>query len=194
MIKMIWKQKWPLLGVWIILSVATVVVVQHVRPTYRAEVVVLVDSQKIPERYVSSTVNTEIQDRLAAVSERILSFSNLKKVIDDFSLYRRDSQSLSAEELTDRMRKDINIKFDRGWTGNRSGAFRIAYSGEDPNVAAQVVNRLGVLFVDENLRAREVQAVGTEQFIVAQLAEAKKTLDHLEAKVSQYKLLSLIHI
>ena len=30
--------------------------------------------------------------------------------------------------------------------------------------------------------------VGTEEFIVAQLAEAKRTLDQLEAKVSQYKL------
>ena len=188
MIKMIWKRKWLLLGVWAILSTATAVVVHRLPPTYRAEVVVLVDSQKIPERYVSSTVNTEVQERLTTISERILSFSNLQKVIDEFSLYPRDRKRLSSEELTDMMRKDINIKFERGWTGNRAGAFRIAYSGEDPNSVAQVVNRLSALFVDENLRTREVQAVGTEQFIMAQLAEAKNTLDQLEAKVSRYKL------
>ncbi len=187
-IKMIWKRKWLLLGVWAILSGSTVMVVHRVRPTYRAEAVVLVDSQKIPERYVSSTVNTEVQDRLATISQRILSFSRLQKVIGDFSLYAQDRKSISGEELTDRMRKDINIKIERGWTSNRPGAFRIAYSGEDPNTVAQVANRLSVLFVDENLRTREVQAVGTEEFITAQLAEAKKTLDQLEAKVSRYKL------
>jgi len=185
---MIWKRKWLLLGVWVILSAATLAVVHHLPPTYRAEVVVLVDSQKIPERYVPSTVNTELQARLATISERILSFSNLQKVIDKLSLYSRNRRSLTPDELVDRMRKDINIKFERGWTGNQAGAFRIAYSGEDPNSVAQVVNRLSVLFVDENSRTREVQAVGTEQFIMAQLAEAKKTLDQLEAKVSQYKL------
>jgi polysaccharide chain length determinant protein (PEP-CTERM system associated) len=187
-IRMIWKRKWLLLSVWAILSVITLLVVRNLRPTYRAEAVVLVDSQKIPERYVSSTVNTEVQDRLATISQQIRSSSSLQKVIDEFSLYQGGRSSLSTEELMDTMRKDINIKLERGWTGNRPGAFRIAYSGEDPNVVAQVANRLSALFVDENSRTREGQAVGTEEFISAQLAEAKETLDHLEARVSQYKL------
>jgi protein tyrosine kinase modulator len=187
-LKMIWKRKWLLLGMWAILSMSTALAIRHLRSTYRAEAVVLVDSQKIPEHYVSSIVNTEVQERLVAISQRILSFSHLQKIIDDFSLYRRDRESVSAEELIERMRKDITIKLERGWTGTRPGAFRIGYSGEDPKAVAQVVNRLGFLFVDENQRAREVQVVGTEEFIVAQLAEAKRTLDQLEAKVSQYKL------
>jgi polysaccharide chain length determinant protein (PEP-CTERM system associated) len=187
-LKMIWKGKWLLLGVSTFLSAAAVEIVRHIPPTYRAEVVVLVDSQKVLERYVSSTVNTEVQDRLAAISERILSVGNLQKVIDEFSLYSRERKNLSAEELTNEMRKDINIRFERGWTGNRAGAFRIAYSGEDANSVARVVNRLSVLFVDENMRTREGQAVGTEHFIMAQLAAAKQTLDQLEAKVGQYKL------
>jgi uncharacterized protein involved in exopolysaccharide biosynthesis len=55
-------------------------------------------------------------------------------------------------------------------------------------VAADVANQLGSLFVEENLRAREVQAQGTSEFFRNQLAEAKKTLDELEEKVSKYKL------
>jgi polysaccharide chain length determinant protein (PEP-CTERM system associated) len=186
--RMIWKRKWLLLGVWAILSTSVVLAVRHLRPTYRAEAVVLVDSQKISERYVSSIVNTEVQERLAAISQRILSFSHLQRIIDDFRLYRRERQSISVEELIEKMRKDITIKLERSWTGTRPGAFRIGFSGEDPNAVSQVVNRLGFLFVSENVHAREVQAVGTEEFIVAQLAEAKRTLDQLEAKVSHYKL------
>ena len=185
---MLWKQKWVLLGIWAVLASASAVIVYTLRPTYRAEAMVLVDSQKIPERYVSSTVNTEVQDRLATISQQILSFSRLQKIIDDFSLYREYRKTLTPEELIEKMRKDISIKLERGWTGNRPGAFRVAYSGEDANAVAQVANRLSVLFVDENLRTREVQAVGTEEFITTQLAEAKKTLDDLEAKVSQYKV------
>ena len=32
----------------------------------------LVDSQKIPERFVTSTVSTELQDRIASISQQIL--------------------------------------------------------------------------------------------------------------------------
>src|SRR5215471_7384957 len=87
-VRMLWNQKWLLLGVWVTLSMLAALMVRHLRPIYRAEAVVLVDSQKIPERYVSSTVNSEVQDRLAALSQRILSFTNLRKIIDDFALYR----------------------------------------------------------------------------------------------------------
>lgn len=187
-IKMIWSRKRLLVGVWAVLSMSATLVVSLLRPTYRAEAVVLVDSQKIPERYVQSIVNTEFQERLVAISQRVLSFDHLEKMIDEFGLYRRDKGSVSAEDLIERMRKEITIKLERGWTGTRPGAFRIGYSGEDPNAVAQVVNRLGFLFVDENLRAREIQAVGTEELIVAQLSEAKRTLDQLESKVTQYKL------
>jgi succinoglycan biosynthesis transport protein ExoP len=186
-VRMIWKGKWLLLAVWVLFSIPAAVIVYKLQPTYRAEAAVLVDSQKIPEGYVKSTVNTEVQDRVATISQQILSFNRLQKIITDFSLYREERKGLTPEELVDKMRKDITIKLEHGWTGNRPGAFRIAYSGEDPNSVAQVANRLSVLFVDENLRTREVQAVGTEEFITTQLAEAKKTLDELEAKVSQYK-------
>src|SRR5205085_2548252 len=43
-------------------------------------------------------------------------------------------------------------------------------------------------YVEENLRTRETEAEGTEEFIQNQLQEAKKTLDNLEAAVSKYKL------
>ncbi len=45
---------------------------------------------KDPERYVSSTVNTGAQDRLATISQEILSATRLQKIIDEFGLYRNE--------------------------------------------------------------------------------------------------------
>ena len=55
-------------------------------------------------------------------------------------------------------------------------------------MVAQVTNRLANLYIDENLKTREVQAEGTSEFISTQLQEAKRKLDELEAAVSKYKL------
>ena len=185
---MIWKQKLPSLLIALCFAVVTLVVVHRLPAIYKAEAVVLVDSQKIPEKYVSSTVNTEVGDRLATLSQQILSSTALKKVIDDFDLYHEDRKSLAYEEIIERMRKDIDIKLEKGWTGNRPGAFHVGYRGAVPTVVAGVANRIANLFVEENLRAREVQAEGTSEFIVNQLQEAKRKLDDIEATLSKYKL------
>jgi succinoglycan biosynthesis transport protein ExoP len=186
--RMVWKRKLPVLIWWASLSLIIAVVVYKLPTLYRSEALILVDSQKIPEKFVASTVNTDVQDRLATISQQILSSMQLKKIIDDFDLYREKKKSLFLEEILELMRQDISIKLERGWIGNRPGAFRIGYQGRDPAIVAQVANRVASLFVEENLKTREVQAEGTAEFIDAQLQEAKKRLDELEGAVSEYKL------
>jgi hypothetical protein len=51
-----------------------------------------------------------------------------------------------------------------------------------------VANRIANLFIEENLKTREVEAEGTSEFMETQLQEAKKILDELESGVSAYKL------
>jgi uncharacterized protein involved in exopolysaccharide biosynthesis len=133
-------------------------------------------------------VTTNVQDRLATISQQILSAAQLQKVIDDFGLYKKEKKDLIAEEIVLLMRRNISVSLDKGWTNNTPGAFRIAYSGEDPAVVAQVANRLGNLFIEENMRTRENQVEGTSEFLETQLQDAKKRLDEAESTISQYKL------
>jgi len=186
--RMLWKRKLLILGVWAVFSAIAVAVVLKLPAIYSAEALILVDSQKIPEKFVSSTVNTDVQDRLATIRQQILSSSRLMKVIEDFDLYKAQRKTHFQEEILEMMRTDIDVQVEKGWTGNRPGAFRVSYKGPDAAVVAQVANRIASQYVDENLMTREVQATGTSEFIDTQLEEAKKGLDTLEAAVSAYKL------
>jgi polysaccharide biosynthesis transport protein len=188
LVRMLWKHIVMIIVTAIVGAGATFAIVRELPDIYRSEALILVDSQKIPERYVSSTVNTEVQDRLATISQEILSATRLQKIIDEFGLYRDERKKLVQEEIIERMRKDINIDLEKGWSGDRPGAFRIGYEGTNPKLVTEVANELASLFIEENLRTRERQAQGTADFIDSQLQEAKKTLDQLEAKVSAYKL------
>jgi succinoglycan biosynthesis transport protein ExoP len=188
LIRAFWKHKFVAICVMVVVSVGVAIFVHHLPALYRAQALILVDSQKIPERYVASTVNTDVQDRLATISQQILSATRLKKIIDDFGLYREERKTHVEEEILEFMRKDVEIQLERGWTNNRPGAFRISYKGPDPATVAEVANRIANLFIEENLRTREVQAEGTSEFIGTQLTDAKKKLDDLESAVSKYKL------
>jgi polysaccharide biosynthesis transport protein len=186
--RMLWKKKFIILAVWVLLSGIGVTVVWRWPAIYISEALILVDSQKIPEKFVSSTVSSDLQDRLATINQQILSSNRLKKIIDDFGLYREERKAKYEEEVLEMMRGDISVRLVKGWIGNRPGAFRVGFQGPDPGITAQVANRIANLYIEENLKTREVQAEGTSEFIDVQLQEAKKRLDQLEAAVSEYKL------
>jgi polysaccharide biosynthesis transport protein len=186
-LRTLWKQKLYLVVCAALVGGIAVYVVSKLPPVYYTEATVLVESQKIPEKYVSSTVSTDVQDRLATISQQLLSSDVLLKIINEVGLYRTERKNHLQEEVVEVMRADIFIKLERGWTGNRPGAFRVGYQGSDPNVVAAVATRLANLFVDENLKTRNNQAQGTFKFIEDQLTEAKKALDGLEVQVSKFK-------
>lgn len=187
LVRMLWKQAGFIAFLWIVLASVGIVFVHRLPSVYKAESLVLVESQKIPESLVPSTVNSELQDRLATISQQILSSTRLQKIIDKFNLYSADKKSATQEEIIERMRKDIKITLERGWTRNQPGAFHISYLGSNPEITAAVANDITSLFVEENLRTREVQATGTSEFIGNQLEQAKKSLEEQEKKVSEYK-------
>ena len=185
-VRAIWKSKFLAIAIWILGSVATVFYVSRLPASYFAEAVILVDAQKIPSQYVSSTVSTTLQDRLATINRQILSSSRLAKLLQEMKVYRGDGPV--PEGLLLMVRKSIVVNVERGWSGDQPGAVRVGYDGPDPRMAADMANRIANLYVEENLKNREIQAEGTAEFIESLLAEAKKKLDAQEAAVSRYKV------
>lgn len=187
--KAFWNEKILTVVVASILTAVSVAVIHRLPAVYKADALVLVDTQKIPERFVSTTVTAEVQDRLTTISQEILSSTRLNKIISDFNLYAEQRKTHVQEEILEMMRRDLDVKVERPGGGNRPGAFRISFQGPDPTIVAQVTNRIANLYIEENLRTREVQAEGTSEFIENQLQEGKKQLDQLEDSVSAYKRL-----
>jgi len=192
-LRMIWKRKISIVVAWILFALCAAAVVRSLQAVYLAETVVLIDSQKILEKFVSATVGDDLEERIASIRQMLLSGSELKKVIEEFGLYREERKTHFEEEILEMMRKDITISLESAMPGSsnkakRPGAFRIGYQGGQPALVMQVANRLTDLYVEQNLKTREGQAAGTSDFLDTQLREAKKRLDELEAAVSTYKL------
>jgi len=197
-LRTVWKRKVRIVAAWVLFALVGFTVVRLLPAVYLSEAVILIDTQKIPERFVSPTVATDLDERIAAIRQTLLSGDELKKIIDDFGLYREERKTHFEEEILEMMRKDISITLESADTGmtpgsvksndKRAAAFRIGYQGSDPALVMRVANRLTDLYVEQNLKTREGQAEGTSEFIDTQLREAKKRLDELEAAVSAYKL------
>jgi|SRR5579875_603545 len=185
--RMLWKQRWIALAIWSSVTAIAIFTAKLLPSIYRAEAVVLVNSQKIPEAFVSPTVSGDVTDRLALVTQRIMTSDRLLNIVNTFGLYRYARRRLTQDELLAKMRQDISVKFEKNWTGDRMKAFRLGYQGQSAKTVAEVANRLAGLYVAENIQSREDQAADTVNFLSGQLRAAKSSLDEQEKRVASFK-------
>ncbi len=152
---------------------------------YKASTLVLVSPQRVPEAFVQATVTSKVEERLQSIAQEVMSRTRLEQIITEFRLYEKERKSSSREEVIELMQKNIQVSLPT--KKEEKGHFTISYIGADPSVVTTVANRLSSLFIEENLKLREQQAVGTTEFLASELTQAKARLDQLETAVTQYK-------
>ena len=153
---------------------------------YSAATTILVQAQKVPGTYVKSIITTDIDDRINTISQQILSQSNLEKIIDEFGLFQeKETREWFLEDKVKNLRKRIHVDLTRARKG--TDAFSIIYKGTHPERVMNITNTLAGLYMDENLKIREAQAVGTSEFLDSELKKTRKKLVEKEQILSEYR-------
>jgi protein tyrosine kinase modulator len=176
-----WRHRWTVVAPFVAVSVLTAAVSMILPVRYRSETTILVVPQRVPESYVRSTVTVRIEDRLQSIRQQILSRTRLERIIQEFNLYDKERQTWIMEDVVARMRSDVTVEVVRDDT------FQVSYIGVEPRTVQRVTDRLASLVIDENLRDRELQAEGTNQFLESQLEEARRRLIEQEQKLAAYQ-------
>jgi len=187
-LRALWKRKLLIFLTWVIISSVGAVIIYQLPAVYEARTVILIEGQRIPTRMVTTTVNEDLASRLNRISQQILSYEPLLRLIEEFDLYREEAGTMVQEEIVSEMRDNIDVRIVDGWTKSEAPAFQISFEGPDPSVVAQVTNRLGTLFINENLRARANQALGTTEFLNSQLEEARRKVERQEEQLRNFRL------
>ncbi len=183
----IWKRKLWVLLVWVVVSVGTGIVVMRLPAVYHAESLILIEGQRIPERYVPATIDDELSNRLSMLTQKIKSYDALEETINRFGLYKQERKTMVPEEVIALMRDDIQVKLVPGWSRDTFPAFTISYEGRDPATVARVAEALTTKFHDQNLKMRGEQARGTQQFLESQVEQARGDLEKQEQKLSDFR-------
>jgi len=149
---------------------------------------------------VKPTVTSDVPSALLTLSQEIMSRARMLDIIQRFKLYPHLEGKATPDEIVEKMRKDIKIEFsgtdDRSASRSSSSrdrdqkqmvAFSVAYTATNPAVAMQVSNTLAGLYVDENVKLRERQAVGTSDFLEKQLVDVRKKLEDQTKRITDFK-------
>lgn len=154
--------------------------------TYRSGTLILVEQPSVPEKYVVSNVDNDIQHQLDSITQQIMSRTRLLRIIESLGLYAANGKHMSPDDMVEKMRKDIEIELSHG-DDRKLSAFNIYYASRDPKMAQAATSELANLFITENLEQRQKSSENTTNFLQDQLDQARAKLADQEAKLRVFK-------
>ena len=153
---------------------------------YEAQTLILIEPQSVPANYVRSVVSADIDERINTLSQQILSRSNLERIIRQFDMFSGPAYGgMFMEDKVAALRSRIDIDVTRNRRATNS--FRVIYKDRVPETAMKVTNALASFFIEENLKDREAQAIGTTDFLESELEAMRKRLTTQEDAVRAYR-------
>ena len=179
------RRKWYTIFPLVLAILVSFAVCKYLPKVYKATTVILVQPQRVPEAYVRPAISVPVTDRLNTISQEILSRTSLEKVIREVGLYQEMIPKYPMETIVEGMRKMIDVKV-QGRSGTNT-TFSVSFEGENPQKVMRVTSTLTSLFIEENLKNREIQAESTSNFIIKELGMIEEQLKKKEEALRHFR-------
>ena len=157
---------------------------------YKSETLILIEPQRVPDNYVKGVISSDLGTQVSAISEMMISRTNLLKIIEGFNLFSGPEYShMFLDEKIDVMRKrtTVDIVYNKKDRGVAVNAFKIAFEGAEPLKVMRVVNAMAALVIEQNVKLREAQAAGTVEFLDQELVKVRRNLEEVEATLKNFR-------
>jgi polysaccharide chain length determinant protein (PEP-CTERM system associated) len=180
----LWRSWWTVVA-GLCLGLAGSLIALHVLPkTYEATTKILVAPQKIPQEYVKNTINDDTALRIAALKDAVLSRPYMMTLID--RAYGHRASEAETQQLFDAIRSRVEVSVER-FTGERTGMFAIKFRDNNAQRAAQFVNDLAELYIEENSKYRSGRAQETTSTIEQLAQDVRQQLEAKEKIIATFR-------
>ncbi len=103
------KRKTAIFSIFVVIVFITVSVAFLLPAVYKSSSTILIEQQEIPPELVMSTVTSYAAERIQTIQARVMSRTNLLKIIDKFNLYQDERKFETTEEIIERMQEDVSL-------------------------------------------------------------------------------------
>lgn len=162
---------------------------------YESRGTILIEQQEIPTDLVRSTVTSYADQRIQAISQRVMTRANLVQLIKKYNLYEDELRRDSLDSVVVNMRDEIGLEMvsadvidpRRGVPTQATIAFTLTYENRSPEMAQKVANELVSLFLDENLNQRTQVAAEASNFLTIESNKLNSQILDLEDRLAEFK-------
>lgn len=182
------RHKGWIFGPFLLTLVVSVVGVYLWPDTYKSEATIQIKPPQIAGASIQIN-GQDITDRINSLSQQVMSRTELTNLIRNLNLYPRELSRAPLPEVLEKMRRDIQIVTAAPVVGGRNvPAFKIIYSYSNRLDAQKVVTQLVGAFLNENVKTSDRTMFQNLEFYQTKTDEAKKHLDAIDEKITQFKL------
>lgn len=183
------RRRWFVIISFCIAMIAGICLAITLPRMYQTETMIFVEPQQVPDNYVQALVSAELEVRLNNLVQMIKSRTNLMNIIEKFKLFAGpEYENMFMEEKIEIMRERTSVELMSDQRSRRpSNMFTISFQGEDPEKVMKVVNAMATLVIDQNLKVRELQAVGTTEFLDDELTKMRQRLESVETTLKDFR-------
>ena len=187
-IDLLLHRRWIVIASLFIAAIAGIYLAVALPKKYQAETLILIEPQRVPDNYVQAIVSSDLEARISTIKEMIMSRTNLLKIIEEYSLLSGPKYAdMFLDDKIERMRQRTTVDIVSDRRNRTANAFKISFEGEEPRKVMQVVNAMATLVIDQNLKVRESQAVGTVEFLEHELVKMRRKLEEVEAALKDFR-------
>lgn len=167
--------------------------------TYLSAGIIRVVPPQVPESYVPSNLNTDLQGRINQISQLILNRSTLTAIVNTYDLYKKERSRLPMDDIIENMRShDIKIGSIQtfGQLGNKQAvpAFQVGFQYNNRMVAQKVASDLIGKFLTGSQAATTEMTQSTTVFLQQSRDAAKKKLEEVESRLSAFQARNIGHL
>ncbi len=191
---MLWQRRWLVILPALLVIIGATATALLMKPLYRSQAIVVVESQQLPLELVNSSLTNVIDQRIAKVRQQVLSRPDLIALIQRYNLYPDERQSMPLSKVIEEMRDatvveaisaDIEARARPG-TSNTI-AFAIGFEYADAPTTQLIAQEFVTRFLERDAAEKTQQAVGTAEFLGEQGEGLRSQIAEVEARITQLK-------
>ncbi|MGA2185241.1 MAG: Wzz/FepE/Etk N-terminal domain-containing protein [Bryobacteraceae bacterium] len=160
--------------------------------TYVSSAVIKVVPPQVPEAYVQSNLNQDMNNHIMSMAQSILSRSNLTSLIMTQNLYAKERARQPLEDIIERMQaKDVKIgAVENQQVAGRGAvtAFQISFRYSNRLTAQKVTEDIVSRFISQNIQERSQASRSTTEFLTGEFEDAKTKLEAAEQRLSEFRV------
>ena len=189
------RRKWQLIVPAVLFATIAIIIALTLPAVYRSTATILIEQQEIPADLIRSTVTGFADQRIQAISRRVMTMRNLGEIIEKYDLYASIRQKVSLNTAVAEMQENINFEMITADVVNpRSGrtqeatiAFSLSFDDPSPVRTQKITNDLVSLFLNENLRQREATVKEASDFLRKEAEKLADQIRNLESALATFK-------
>jgi uncharacterized protein involved in exopolysaccharide biosynthesis len=189
----LWQRRYYVIGCFLALLLAGIVVAFAMPRTYRSSATLLVQSQDLPTSIVDAPTNGAVEQRIARIREQVLSRGDLIQLIEQNDLYTSERRREPLSKIIEKMRHATNVGALSSDIGQQSGtqnntiAIAMSFDYPDPGKAQAVLQSFVSKFLSMSSEDVEDQASLTVRFLQDQANKLQAQISDLEGQLTALK-------